>query len=40
MLDCTESSSNFGLDFRFRDEHGGDHHVLDQIPEPNQNLNF
>ena len=40
LLDCTESSSNFGLDFRVRDELSGDHHVLDLIPEPSSNLIF
>ena len=40
VLDFTELSSNFGLDFRVREELGDDHHVLDQIPEPNLNLNF
>ena len=40
VLDFTELSSNFGLDFRVREEHGGDHHVLDQNPKPISKLDF
>ena len=38
--DCSELSSDFGLDFRVREEHSGDQQVFDLFPEPNPKLDF